>query len=247
MRFSLLAVLAICLSAGPLMAQETQPPAAPQPSSLKTLKEKASYSIGLNIGNNFKQLGFDLDFNLLTRGIRDAMSGAKPLMGDEEIQETMTAFQQQATAQQAQRAKEASDKNKKEGEAFHAANKQKEGVVTLPSGLQYKVLKSGNGKSPKATDTVTTHYKGTLLDGKVFDSSYDRGEPTSFPVNQVIKGWTEALQLMKVGDKWQLFIPGELAYGERGAGGVIGPNATLVFEIELLGVEAGKPAAPENK
>ena len=129
-------------------------------------------------------------------------------------------------------------KNLKEGEAFLDENKKKEGVTTLPSGLQYKVLKSGAGKTPKATDKVTTHYRGTLIDGTVFDSSYDRGEPTTFPVGGVIRGWTEALQLMKEGDKWQLYVPAQLGYGERGAGGKIGPNTTLLFEIELLKVEA---------
>jgi FKBP-type peptidyl-prolyl cis-trans isomerase len=176
-----------------------------------------------------------LDLNILMRGLADALSGAKPALTPQEAQEAIGALQQETATKLA-------EKNKTEGAAFLAENKQKAGVVTLPSGLQYKVLKSGDGKaSPKATDTVSTHYKGTLLDGKVFDSSYDRGEPTSFPVNQVIAGWTEALQKMKVGDKWQLFVPAELGYRERGTpDGTIGPNATLVFEIELLGIEAAK-------
>jgi FKBP-type peptidyl-prolyl cis-trans isomerase len=221
--------------------QGQTPPAGE--SSLKSVKERASYSIGVNIGNNFKRLGFDLDISLLAKGISDALSGAKPQLADKEMQEALETFQREATARQAEMAQKAAEKNKQEGIAFHAENKKKEGVTTLPSGLQYKVLKSGNGKSPKATDTVTTNYKGTLLDGTVFDSSYDRGEPASFPVNQVIKGWTEALQLMKVGDKWQLFIPSELGYGERGAGQAIGPNASLVFEIELLGIQPSDPAS----
>jgi FKBP-type peptidyl-prolyl cis-trans isomerase len=224
----------------PALATAQQQGQAAGESPLKSVKERASYSIGVNIGNNFKRLGFDLDINLLAKGIGDALSGAKSPLSDKEMQEALETFQREASARQAERAKEAADKNKQEGQAFHAENKKKEGVTTLPSGLQYKVLKSGKGKSPKATDTVSTHYKGTLLDGTVFDSSYDRGEPASFPVNQVIKGWTEALQLMKVGDKWQLFIPSELGYGERGAGQTIGPNATLVFEIELLGVQGAE-------
>jgi FKBP-type peptidyl-prolyl cis-trans isomerase len=223
------------LLAGSTWAQQQPQSPAAAPPAFKTLKEKASYGIGVNIGNNFKKLGFDLDLNLLTKGIADVMSGAKPLLDDKELQETMDAFQKDTAAR-------VSTKNKQEGAAFHADNKKKPGVTTLPSGLQYKVLKAGNGKSPKATDTVTTHYKGTLLDGTVFDSSYDRGEPTSFGVNQVIKGWTEALQLMKVGDKWQLFIPGDLAYGERGfPNSPIGPNVTLVFELELIKINAAEP------
>lgn len=243
MRFAILAPVAIGLLAGSAWAQQqpAKPPAAP--SAFKTLKDKASYGIGVNIGNNFKKLGFDLDLNLLTKGIADAMSGAKPLLDDKELQETMDAFQQEVSAKQAEKTKKQAEQNKLDGVAFHADNKKKPGVTTLPSGLQYKVIKAGTGKaSPKATDSVTTHYKGTLLDGTVFDSSYDRGEPTSFGVNQVIKGWTEALQLMKVGDKWQLYIPGELAYGERGApGSPIGPNSSLVFEIELLKIDAVEP------
>jgi FKBP-type peptidyl-prolyl cis-trans isomerase len=215
--------------------QRQQPAGQAAPPELKTTQQKASYSLGTNIGNNIKRAGFELDLNLLFRGLADALNGVKPALSPEEMQQSIVALQQET-------AKKVADANKQEGVAFHAKNKQAEGVVTLPSGLQYKVIKSGAGKvSPKPTDTVTTHYKGTLLNGNVFDSSYDRGEPASFGVSQVIAGWTEALQLMKVGDKWQLFVPSELAYKERGTpGGEIGPNATLVFEIELLGIEPAK-------
>jgi FKBP-type peptidyl-prolyl cis-trans isomerase FklB len=218
-------------------AGQGQPPGgqAPPAPELKTLKQKASYSIGTSIGSNMKRTGLDVDLAVLIRGITDALSGAKPALSPQEMQESIAALQQET-------AKRLADGNKQEGVQFHAKNKQQQGVTTLPSGLQFKVLKAGDGKvSPKATDTVTTHYKGTLLNGNVFDSSYDRGQPASFGVNQVIAGWTEALQKMKVGDKWQLFIPSELAYGERGTpGGEIGPNATLVFEIELLAIEPAK-------
>jgi FKBP-type peptidyl-prolyl cis-trans isomerase FklB len=157
----------------------------------------------------------------------------------------MTAFQKEMMAKREQAGKEAGAKNKVEGEAFLAENGKKEGVVTLPDGLQYKILKEGDGAKPKATDTVTVHYRGTLISGTEFDSSYKRKEPVSFPVNGVIAGWTEALQLMKVGSKWQLFIPSTLAYGERGAGPDLGPNATLIFEVELISI--GKPEATQEK
>jgi FKBP-type peptidyl-prolyl cis-trans isomerase FklB len=244
MRMVILAAMAWTSIVAVAMAQQAgqgqqpggQGQASPPPPELKTQKQKASYGIGINIGNSMKRSGFDLELAVLFRGITDALSGAKPVLSPQEMQECIAAMQQETV-------KKAADNNKQEGVAFHAKNKQQEGVITLPSGLQYKVLKAGDGKvSPKATDTVSTHYKGTLLNGNVFDSSYDRGQPASFGVNQVIAGWTEALQKMKVGDKWQLFIPGELAYGERGTpGGEIGPNATLVFEIELLGIEPAKP------
>lgn len=238
---SLVLAMSVSVAAAQQQQQQQQPKAAAANPDMQSLQGRASYSIGMNIGNNFKQLGFELDVNALVKGISDAISDAKPALTQKEMQEALQAFQAEASAKQAERAKQLATKNKAEGEKFHAENKTKEGVKTLPSGLQYKVLKSGNGKSPKASDTVTTHYKGTLLDGTVFDSSYDRGEPASFPVGQVIRGWTEALQLMKVGDKWQLFVPSELGYGEQGAGNKIGPHATLVFEIELLDIASGEP------
>ncbi|MBI3753937.1 MAG: FKBP-type peptidyl-prolyl cis-trans isomerase [Deltaproteobacteria bacterium] len=208
--------------------------------ALKSEKDKVSYSIGLNIGNNFKSQSVDINPDILAKGIKDALSGSKPLMTEKEIQETMTAFQKEMAAKQAERIKVAAEKNKKEGETFLAENKKKEGVKTTASGLQYKVVKSGSGPKPKATDTVTVNYRGTLIDGTEFDSSYKRGEPASFPLNGIIPGWTEALQLMPVGSKWQLFIPSNLAYGERGAGREIGPDKTLIFEVELLSINSNK-------
>jgi len=199
--------------------------------------DKASYGIGSNIGRGMKQDGIDINVDALVEGLKDALSGKEPKYTEAQLREAFGIVQRQLQARQMEKAKTAGDKNKKEGEAFLAANKKKEGVKSTESGLQYVVLKSGKGPSPKATDSVKTHYHGTLINGKVFDSSVERGEPISFPVNGVIKGWTEALQLMKVGDKWRVFVPSELAYGERGAGADIGPNSVLVFEIELLGIE----------
>ena len=208
--------------------------------SLKDQKDKVSYSIGMEIGKNLKRQSLDLNPDILLKGIKDAFSGEKALMTDQEIVETMTAFQKEMMAKQQEAAKKLGERNKKEGEVFLVENKKKEGVVTLPSGLQYKVIKPGTDKKPKATDTVKAHYRGTLIDGKEFDSSYRRGEPVSFPVNGVIPGWSEALQLMGEGAKWQVFIPSNLAYGERGAGRDIGPDATLIFEIELISIEEKK-------
>jgi FKBP-type peptidyl-prolyl cis-trans isomerase FklB len=204
---------------------------------LKNQKEKVSYIIGMDIGGNLKRQSVDVDPNILAKGVQDALSGAKPSLSNEEIQETMVAFQKEMMAKQKER-----------GEAFLAENKKKEGVKTLPSGLQYKVIKAGTGKKPKLNENVTVHYRGTLIDGAEFDSSYRRGQPASFPVSGVIPGWTEALQLMEEGAKWQLFVPSNLAYGERGTGGIIGPNATLIFEIELISVQENKQEKkPENK
>jgi len=201
--------------------------------TLKNQKEKMSYIIGHDVGKNLQKQAIEIDPEIVTRGIRDALSGAKPLMTDQEIRDTVAAFQKEMAAKQ----EELGKKNKKDGEVFLAENKKKEGVKTLPSGLQYKVIKAGKGKKPKLTDTVTTHYRGTLIDGTEFDSSYKRNTPATFPVNGVIPGWTEALQLMEEGAKWQLFVPSNLGYGERGAGGTIGPNATLIFEVELISIQ----------
>jgi FKBP-type peptidyl-prolyl cis-trans isomerase len=211
----------------------------PQNIILQDQKARVSYSIGLNVGNDLKQRLIDVDVDpaVLARGLQDALSDAQALMTEDEIQQCMTQFQQDMAAKQREKASMEADKNMREGEAFLSENKNKEGVVTLASGLQYKVITAGTGPTPKVTDTVTTHYRGTLLDGSEFDSSYKRGQPASFPVNGVIPGWTEALQLMHVGSKWQLFIPANLGYGARGAGGKIGPNATLMFEIELLEIK----------
>jgi FKBP-type peptidyl-prolyl cis-trans isomerase FklB len=205
--------------------------------SLKTDKEKVSYSIGLDIGTNFKRQSVDLDSKALAAGISDGLSGAKPALGEDEVKKVLADFQQQMRTRAATMAQQAADDNKKKGEAFLVENKKQKGVVTLPSGLQYKILKDAKGAKPKATDTVSTHYRGTLIDGTEFDSSIKRGQPAEFPVNQVIPGWTEALQLMPVGSKWQLFIPSDLAYGPQGAGNTIGPNSTLIFEVELLDIK----------
>ncbi|HYA12386.1 MAG TPA: FKBP-type peptidyl-prolyl cis-trans isomerase [Thermodesulfovibrionales bacterium] len=216
---------------------------------LKDQKDKLSYSIGMNIGNNFKKQSIDVNPDVLIQGIKDALSGGKTLMTEQEVNETLMNFQKEMMAKQMARQKELGEKNKKEGEAFLAENMKKEDVKTLPSGLQYKVIKEGDGKTPKITDTVTVHYRGTLIDGTEFDSSYTRGQPATFPVKGVIAGLTEALQLMKVGSKWQLFIPSNLAYGERGAGDDIGPNATLIFEVELVSIkeQASKEEKKEEK
>jgi FKBP-type peptidyl-prolyl cis-trans isomerase FklB len=213
---------------------------------LKDEKEKVSYSIGLDIGTTFKKQNMDINPDVLMAGLRDALSGKTPLLNEEQVKETMTAYSKTMMEAQANKAREAGKKNLEIGEKFLAENKTKEGVKTTPSGLQYKVLKEGSGTPPKETDMVETHYRGTLIDGKEFDSSYKRNEPTSFPVNRVIKGWTEALQLMKPGSKYQLFIPANLAYGERGAGQDIGPNETLIFEVELLGVKPAPDASAAN-
>jgi|SRR3984957_3532336 len=226
---------------------------AAAPLVLKTAKQKRSYAIGADIGKKvggqLKAQSVELDPAMVARGMRDALSGAKPAMTDEEIRATLTELRTQLQQKQAAVAQAASAKNKQEGEAFLAANKGKEGVVTLPSGLQYKVLKQGEGKKPSATDTVQCNYRGTLIDGTEFDSSAKHGgAPATFPVNGVIKGWTEALQLMPVGSKYQLFIPSDLAYGDRGMGGSIGPGATLIFEVELVSIQekAEKPEPMGN-
>ena len=207
---------------------------------LKTQRDKVSYSMGLDIGRMLKMQGVDVDLELATRGLKDAYTGNQALLTDEEMQEVLTNFKKEFIAKQQELAKQQGEKNKREGEIFLETNKKKEGVQTLPSGLQYKVLKAGAGKKPTATDTVTVHYRGTLIDGKEFDSSYRRGKPATFPVNGVIPGWTEALPLMEEGAKWELFIPSNLAYGERSAGRDIGPNATLIFEVELISIEEKK-------
>lgn len=203
---------------------------------LKSQLEKVSYIIGLDIGRNLANQGIEVDAQALVLGVADSLGDADAKMTEAEMQSVMTAFQTEMEAKQAKLQAAQSSKNIDEGKAFLEINRMKEGVVVLPSGLQYREVKSGTGRSPKATDKVTTHYRGTLLDGSVFDSSYERGEPATFPVNGVIAGWTEALQLMKEGAVWELFIPSNLAYGTRGAGGKIGPNATLVFTVELLNV-----------
>jgi FKBP-type peptidyl-prolyl cis-trans isomerase FklB len=222
---------------------------------LKTKKDKFSYALGMNVGANLgtslRKQSVDFDPNMVAQGLKTSLAGGKTLMTQEEAQALLKEVQTEMLKKQQDKMQVVGEANKKEGEAFLAANKGKEGVVTLPSGLQYKVLKEGNGPKPAATDTVVCNYRGTLINGTEFDSSYKRGEPATFPVNGVIKGWTEALQLMPVGSKWQLFIPSSMAYAERGAGADIGPNATLIFEVELMSIqpktEQGKPAEEEKK
>jgi FKBP-type peptidyl-prolyl cis-trans isomerase FklB len=205
--------------------------------ALKTQKDKFSYALGLNLGTSLHKQSVDVDPNIVAQGLKAALAGGKTLMTPEEAQAALTAVQNDLRQKQQEKMKVAGEANKKEGEAFLAANKAKEGVVTLPSGLQYKIITAGTGPKPTATDTVVCNYRGTLINGKEFDSSYKRGQPATFPVGGVIKGWTEALQLMPVGSKWQLFIPSNLAYGDRGAGGDIGPDATLIFEVELISIQ----------
>jgi FKBP-type peptidyl-prolyl cis-trans isomerase FklB len=210
---------------------------------LKDQKDKASYSIGYDIGETFKKQNVELNPDALFGGLKDALAGKEATLTKEDREKTLQAFQKEMMEKQIAASKEAATKNTAEGEKFLAENKKKDGVKTTASGLQYKILKEGSGPSPKETDTVVTNYKGTLIDGTEFDSSYKRNEPASFPVNRVIKGWTEALQLMKPGAKYQLFIPSSLGYGERGAGQLIGPNATLIFEVELLSIKPPEPSA----
>jgi FKBP-type peptidyl-prolyl cis-trans isomerase FklB len=207
------------------------------PLTLKTQKDKASYAIGLNIGKSMHKDGVEVDTAILARGVKDALAGGKTLLTDEEAKTALTLLTADLRKKAEGKAQVAGVANKTEGDAFLAANKTKDGVVTLPSGLQYKILKEGTGPKPTAADTVVCNYKGTLINDTEFDSSYKRGKPATFPVGQVIKGWTEALQLMPVGSKWQLFVPSELAYGARGASAEIGPNATLIFDVELLSIE----------
>ena len=210
--------------------------------TLKTGKDKLSYAIGMNIGESMKKDSLDVDPAIMARALKDALTGSKPLMTDEEAKTVITAFRTEMMKKQQAKAQQAGEANKLAGQKFLAENKTKEGVVALPDGLQYKIIKQGTGPKPTASDTVVTNYRGTLIDGTEFDSSYKRGEPVTFPVGQVIKGWTEALQLMPVGSKWQLFIPSDLAYGERSPGGEIGPNSTLIFDIELVSIQEKKPA-----
>jgi FKBP-type peptidyl-prolyl cis-trans isomerase FklB len=197
---------------------------------LKTQKDSVSYAIGHDIAKNLKKQSFDIDPDLLAKGLKDILNDVKPALDDSQSQAAIMSYQKHMMDVQA-------EKNKTAGDAFLAENKKKDGVITLPSGLQYKVEKMGTGKKPKAEETVAVHYIGKLVDGTEFDNSYKRGQPASFQVNGVVRGWTEALQLMPVGSKWTLFIPPDLAYGERGAGQVIPPNATLIFEVELLSVK----------
>ena len=231
------AIFAALVLVSSIVAQEKKTP-------LKDQKDKSSYAIGLNIGMNFNKQKIAINPDVFVAGVKDGLAG-KPQMTEAEVRETMTNLEKDMESKQ----KEASQKNASNGEKFLAENKKKEGVKTTASGLQYKVIKEGTGPQPKATDTVTVNYRGTLIDGTEFDSSYKRGQPATFPLNAVIKGWTEGLQLMKVGSKYQIFIPASLGYGERGAGADIGPNSTLIFEVELMDTKAagGPSPAPTTK
>ena len=200
-------------------------------------EKKTGYAVGMSVAENLSRQGIEVDIDSFIEGIRDVLTGKKPRLSQVEFQQTMRAFGSKIQARRQKMQSEAGAKNLKEGKSFLAKNKKKKGVVTLPSGLQYQVLRAGKGTKPTAFSTVVTHYRGTLLDGSEFDSSYGRGKPASFRVNGVIAGWTEALQLMPEGSKWRLFIPSGLAYGPRGTGRKIGPHATLIFEIELIEVK----------
>jgi len=208
--------------------------------ALKDEKEKISYSIGYQIGGDFKRQGVELAPDLLVKGIQDAAGGAEPRVPPQEMRKTLVELKRKVEADERKRRRENAGRHRAEGEAFLAANGKKEGVTTLPSGLQYKVLAVGKGKSPHPTDNVTVHYRGTLVDGTEFDSSHKRNAPVTFGVDRVIPGWKEALPMMKEGAKWQLFVPAKLGYGDRGAGPLIPPNSTLIFEVELISVQSGR-------
>lgn len=210
--------------------------AAPTNSGLETDDQKASYSVGYDFGKGIRQNLQDLDLDIFVTGLRDAFQDKEPGISKEEMQQAMVAYRSKIMEAREKKMQDAASANKAAGEEFLAANKDKEGVVTLPSGLQYKVLVDGSGKKPGPEDTVDVHYLGTLIDGTEFDSSYKRGQPATFQVKGVIPGWVEALQLMQEGAKWQLFIPADLAYGDQGAG-QIGPGSMLIFEVELLGIK----------
>jgi FKBP-type peptidyl-prolyl cis-trans isomerase FklB len=233
----------------PVKKTGTATKAAGTATPLTTRTQKFSYALGMDIGSkvgpSLKKQGVEFDPALVSQGLKDAMSGGKTRLTEQEAQAVLTEVQTAVNKERQEKIQKASAANKAEGEAFLAANKTKPGVVTLPSGLQYKILKEGTGPKPAATDTVSSNYRGTLINGTEFDSSEKHGGGAKFGVSQVIKGWTEALQLMPVGSKWQLFVPSNLAYGERGAGGDIGPDATLIFDVELVAIE--KPADDKAK
>ena len=223
----------------------------PDTFELKTDKDKASYAIGMNIAQTLKKQGDMFDASIVERGLKDALAGDKTLITEDEAKAVLTSLQvamrqkmEEEHKKQQEQMQQMAETNKKDGDAFLAENKAKAGVVTLPSGLQYKILSEGTGPKPAATDSVVCNYKGTLLDGTEFDSSAKHGGPATFPVSGVIKGWTEALQLMAVGSKWQLYVPSDLAYGQRGAGGGIAPNSTLIFEVELVSIKSSTAAQP---
>ena len=221
---------------------------SPTAPALVTPKDKFSYALGMNLGTSLHRQSVPVDPNILLRGLKDSLAGGKTLLTEDQAKAALTEVQNEMRKKQQEQMQAAGEVNKKEGEAFLAANKSKDGIVTLPSGLQYKVLTQGTGPKPTSADTVVCNYRGTLINGTEFDSSYKRGQPATFPVGGVIKGWTEALPLMPVGSKWQLFIPAELAYGERAPGPEIGPNSTLIFEVELLSIQnKSEVKSPDKK
>ena len=221
----------LALVAGPVFGQEEK--------ELKTPKDRLSYGVGVDMANNLKKYELDIDLDLYLRGIKDGLAGKKLLLTEDEVKAIILEMQKDVTSKLQEKGRAQMEKNKIDGEAFLVENKKKEGVKELPSGLQYRVLTEGMGKSPQGTDSVVVNYRGTLIDGTEFDSSYKRGAPATFPVSGIIKGWSEALQLMKEGAKWQLFMPAGIAYAERGMPG-IPPNSALIFEVELLKIEAKK-------
>jgi FKBP-type peptidyl-prolyl cis-trans isomerase FklB len=229
MKYIIMTVLGVVLSLGISFAGDKL--------ELKDQNQKESYILGYKSGENFKNQGLNIDVEIFSKGLKDATGGNAPQMTTEEINATLQELQRRMVATQQKRLRVMAAKNLEEGKTFLAQNAKKDGVKTLPSGLQYKVIKEGSGKMPKAEDTVTVNYRGTFMNGTEFDSSYKRGQPATFKVNGVIKGWTEALQLMKEGAKWELFIPPGLAYGERAVGQTIPPNSTLIFEVELLSIQ----------
>ena len=233
----LVTLLSFALVAGVIHAEDKP--------SLKDEKEKVSYSIGMNIGNNLKRNSYEVDADLIAKAIKDVLAGKETLLTEKEAQESIMAYQKEMRAKQEEKNKQLAEKNKKAGEAFLAENAKKPGVVTTPSGLQYKVITEGTGEIPKNGDTVSVNYKGTLIDGTEFDSSYKRGQPATFNVNGVIKGWTEALLLMKTGSKRELYIPASLAYGDRAQGAKIEPSSTLIFEVELVSTKSPTPTTSD--
>jgi FKBP-type peptidyl-prolyl cis-trans isomerase FklB len=234
-------VAALVIGVSLLRAQDVEVAEDAEAPPAKADIKQVSYIIGINIGKNFKGQAIDVDVDSFLEGLRDGLGGKEGRITQQEMQKVMKAFEEEHVARQMEKARIMAEENKTRGAAFLEENKKKEGVKVTESGLQYRVIKEGTGKQPKATDSVTVHYKGTLIDGKEFDSSYSRGEPVTFPLNNVIRGWTEALQLMREGAKYQIALPPELAYGERGASTDIGPNAVLVFDIELIKVGEGEP------
>ena len=228
----------------PAKTQQTAPAKTPQATPLKTEKDKVSYGIGVEFGTSLKSQGVEVDPDMLAKGLKDAISGAKLLMTEDDLRQVLTAFQEEMKLKQAEARNAAAEANKKAAETFLAANAKKEGVVALPDGLQYKIVKAATGAKPTDADTVVLQYRGTLLDGTEFDSSFSTGHPATFQVKGLIPGFREALLLMPVGSTWQFFIPSDLAYGENGAGEVIGPNAALIFQIDLISIEPGPAPKP---